>query len=122
MPENPMQDELAAIDAIIAASLIGREVASLNDDELLRLCESCGDLSPGSQRALERIGDAPFARRASQDDPPWWLPAQQKEFTRTLDGNDRVLDGTATAAIRKKRAEILERLKARRAADGSSPT
>ena len=106
-------NELAALDAIIAASLSGRQIEEVPDEELLARLEASPALSAEADQILKSIGCAPFATMTDGNPKATGRAADKPAGMYRL-GSDSNLSPSLKAEIDKKREEIRKRLKAAR--------
>jgi len=117
MPEKSDPRELAALDAIIAFNLAGREPDDLSDEEILAACELCPELSEQGRKLLKKLGSTPFS---DSREKPTHAVAQSEHGELAgmyRQGSDEELDPKLKAEIERKRKEIRARLKAKREKD-----
>lgn len=113
MSEDSNAKEIAALDAIIAASLAGRSIDDLTDEEMLKLCHECPPLSEGARSILERLGPEPFGSAAAKrESHPTTQRAQLAGMYRQ--GSDEGIDPQVKEEIDKKREELRARLQAKK--------
>ena len=113
MSEDANTKEIAALDAIIAASLAGRSIDDLTDAEILKLCIECPPISEGGRSILARLGSEPFGSAASErDSNSVTQRAQLAGMYRQ--GSDEGLDPQVKEEIDRKREELRARLRAKK--------
>ena len=103
--------ELAALDAIIAASLAGRSIEDVPDDELIRRLEASPELISEASDILEGLGDAPFTNTLNLSTTGHALdqPAGMYRL-----GSNHSLNPSLKAEMEQKREQIRKRIKAAR--------
>jgi hypothetical protein len=117
MPQTPDPKELAALDAIIAYSLAGRNIEDLSDDEILKMAEECPDISFQGREILEKLGPSPFSQRRPCEGLGQANTQRKETAGLYREGSDEGLDPKLKEEIEKKREEIRARLKAKRNLD-----
>jgi hypothetical protein len=116
MSETPDPRELAALDAIIAASLAGRKIEEVPDEELLARLETSPALSAEGRKLLETIGLSPFTQRSDDKSHAASRVTERPAGMYRLSSDDSI-DPNLKREIEKKRQEILARLRASRNSD-----
>lgn len=116
MSEKPDPRELAALDAIIAFNLAGREPDELSDEEILANYELFPELSEDGRKLLARLGKTPFSDRCEK---PRQKPfSEYREFAGMYrQGSDEELDPALKTEMERKREEIRVRLRIKREKD-----
>ena len=110
MPDETTAKEIAALDAIIAASLAGRSIDDLSDAEILQLCEACPQLSETGKSILENLGTEPFKSRSGHRESNPNRP--KAEFAGMYrQGSDEGIVPEVKEEIEKKRGELRARIK-----------
>ena len=112
MNQTSDKKELAALDALIAASLAGRNIDDVSDEELLRRIDASPELKAEAAAILNDIGDSPFSRSLTSVTPTERVADEPAGMYRL--GSDKDLDPALKAEIARKREEIRNRLKAAR--------
>ena len=112
MDEISDPKELAALDAIIAASLAGRSIDDVPDDELIRRLEASPELISEASDILEGLGDAPFTNTLNISTTTGHALDQPAGMYR-LGSNDN-LNPSLKAEMEKKREQIRKRIRAAR--------
>jgi len=116
MSEEPNAKEIAALDAIISASLAGRSIEDLNDDEILKLCDSCPPLSESGTAILKRLGAEPFKIKPATREPR--RTVEKEQFAGMYrEGSDEGIEPEVKEEIDRKRAELRARLQAKNKRD-----
>jgi hypothetical protein len=113
MSDESNAKEIAALDAIIAASLAGRSIEDLSDDEILKLCDSFPPLSESGRTILNRVGSEPFKEKAPARESR--TTAEKEQFAGMYrEGSDEGIDPEVKEEIDRKREELRARLRAKK--------
>lgn len=117
MSEESESKELAALDAIIAASLAGRRIEDVTDEELLKISEDFSQISDEGRQILKSLGSSPFSEGVSIE-RSGTARVREKQFAGMYrQGSDEDLTPELKKEIEQRRAEIRARLKAKREGD-----
>src|SRR4051794_37000555 len=117
MSEESQSKELAALDAIIAASLAGRRIEDVTDEELLKISEDFSEISEEGRKILENLGPSPFSRGATNSFSGTPKVREEQFAGMYREGSDEGLTPELKKEIEEKRAKIRARLKAKREGD-----
>lgn len=109
--------ELAALDAIIAASLAGQSFESLTDEEIIKMSEGFAPLSDEGREIFKGLNSSLFSQPKAHEHSETPKVLEEDFAGMYRQGSDDDLPPKLKQEIDKKRAEILARLKAKREGD-----